>query len=326
MKTPKVKGLGRALKRILLLWAYLTFCGDNMELKQIAENVHYIPHVTNIGVIKSGEAAVLIDSGVDDDTGRRIMRLLESQHLQLKAIINTHFHADHCGGNAYLKNKTGAVIYASEVEADFIQHPYLQPFCLFSGANPPVELQNKLVMATPSKVDYIIKNEEKTLDVGGIRVEIVRLPGHSPNQIGVKINDVVFSADAVFSEDILNKHKLPYLVNVEKQKETLNCLKALNTKLLVPSHGEPANDPVPMVDAYEKIINDVEGYLLDMLKEEKTTEQAMKSLCDRHDVEVGKVNQYFLMHTITLAYLSCLRNKGQLVLAFRDNILYWRKQ
>jgi hypothetical protein len=47
-----------------------------MELKQIAENVYYIPHVTNIGLIKSGDAAVLIDSGVDDDTGRRIMRLL----------------------------------------------------------------------------------------------------------------------------------------------------------------------------------------------------------------------------------------------------------
>jgi glyoxylase-like metal-dependent hydrolase (beta-lactamase superfamily II) len=246
--------------------------------------------------------------------------------LQPKAVINTHFHADHCGGNAYIKNKTGAVIYASEFEANFIQHPYLQPFCLFSGANPPVELQNKLVMATPSKVDYIIKNEEKTLDIGGIHVEIIRFPGHSPNQIGIKIGDVVFCADAVFSEEILNKHKLPYVVNVEKQKETLNRLKDLNTKLLVPSHGGLVTDAAPLVVAYEKIISDVEGYLLGALKEEKTAEQAMKALCDHFDVEVGRANQYFLMHTITLAYLSYLRNKGQLVLAFRDNVLYWKRQ
>jgi glyoxylase-like metal-dependent hydrolase (beta-lactamase superfamily II) len=297
-----------------------------MELKQISENVYYIPHVTNIGVIKSGDSAVLIDSGVDDDTGRRIMRMLDCHRLHPKAVISTHFHADHCGGNAYIRNKTGAAIYASEFEADFIQHPYLQPFCLFSGANPPVELQNKLVMATPSKVDYIIKKEEKTLDIGEIDLEIIPLPGHSPNQIGIKINGVVFSADAVFSEEILNKHKLPYLVDVEKQKETLSLLRSLNAKLLVPSHGEPVTDAAPMIDAFEKIISEVEEYLLGTLKEEKTTEQTMKALCDRYAVEVGKANQYFLMHTITLAYLSYLRNKGQLVLSFRDNVLYWKKQ
>ena len=306
--------------------AYVTFCGDKMELKQIAENVYYIPHVTNIGVIENGDQAILIDSGVDDDTGRRIMRLLESQHLQLKAIVNTHFHADHCGGNAYLKNKTNATIYAAEVEADFIQHPYLQPFCLFAGANPPKDLQNKLVMATPSKVDHIIKAEETVLEIDGVCMDILRLPGHSPNQIGIKTGDVVFCADALFSEEVLNKHKLPYLVDVEKQKATLSLLKNISAKYFLPSHGEPATDAQLMVNAYEKIIDGVEEYLLKVLEEEKTTEQTMKALCDRYNIEATKVNQYFLMHTITSAYLSSLRNKGQVAIELRSNALYWKRQ
>jgi len=297
-----------------------------MELKQIVDDIYYIPHVTNIGVVKDGDAAILVDSGVDEDTGRRILRLLESRHLQPKAVINTHFHADHCGGNAYIKSKTGATIFASEIEACFIQYPYLQPFCLFSGANPPPELQNKLVMATQSKVDQVIKEEEKSLDIDGIHMDIMRLPGHSPNQIGLKVNEVVFSADAVFSEDILRKHKLPYLVNVEKQKETLSCLRNLEMKWLVPSHGEPTINAVPMVDAYEKIIDVVEKYLLGILGEEKSTGQVVKALCDNFGVEVERANQYFLMHTIASAYLSYLRTQGQVGLLFRTNDICWKRQ
>jgi len=297
-----------------------------MELKQVGDNFYYIPHVTNIGLIKNGDFAVLIDSGVDDDTGKKILRILESQHLQLKAIINTHFHSDHCGGNSYLKSKTGAAIYASDIEADFIQHPYLQPFCLFSGANPPMELQNKLVMAAASKVDCIIKSQEDVVEIGGVAVNVLSLPGHSPNQIGIKFNDVVFSADAVFSQEILSKHKLPYLVNVEKQKETLNRLRDLNLKLLVPSHGEPTSNAAPMIDAYVKIIDNAVDHLLTVLVEEKTTEQAVKSLCDRFGVEAARANQYFLMHTITQAYLSYLRGNGLVALEFRGNMLYWKRR
>lgn len=78
-----------------------------MELKQITDTIYYISNPTNVGVIKDGKTVILIDSGIDDDVGRRILRILDSEGMYPKAIINTHSHADHCSANAYIKEKQG---------------------------------------------------------------------------------------------------------------------------------------------------------------------------------------------------------------------------
>ena len=62
-----------------------------MELKRIKDGIHYIPNSTNIGVIDVGEKTViLIDTGIDDSIGKRILKLLEDRGLSVVAIINTH--------------------------------------------------------------------------------------------------------------------------------------------------------------------------------------------------------------------------------------------
>lgn len=42
-----------------------------MDLKQISDNVYYIPNRANIGVIRDGGTVILIDSGIDDYTGKK---------------------------------------------------------------------------------------------------------------------------------------------------------------------------------------------------------------------------------------------------------------
>jgi glyoxylase-like metal-dependent hydrolase (beta-lactamase superfamily II) len=48
-----------------------------------------------------GNEAILIDSGLDKDSGKKILKLLESRGFSLKFIINTHSNADHTGGNRF---------------------------------------------------------------------------------------------------------------------------------------------------------------------------------------------------------------------------------
>ncbi|MFW9997805.1 MAG: MBL fold metallo-hydrolase, partial [Candidatus Odinarchaeota archaeon] len=98
-----------------------------MELRKITDDVHYIPNPVNIGVVRTGEESViLIDTGLDQNTAKKILKLLEGNGLTVKAIINTHSHADHCGGNNYMQ-KAGASIYAPEIESAIIQFPILEP-------------------------------------------------------------------------------------------------------------------------------------------------------------------------------------------------------
>ena len=47
-----------------------------MELKKITENTYYIPGLTNLGLFVEDKKVILIDSGNDESTGRKIFRLL----------------------------------------------------------------------------------------------------------------------------------------------------------------------------------------------------------------------------------------------------------
>lgn len=245
--------------------------------------------------------------------------------LHPKAIINTHSHADHCGGNAYFKEKKNVTIYASEIESGIIQYPILEPLYFFSGASPIRDLENKFLMAKPSHVDYIIKNGEERLFIDGIELGIISLPGHSPNQIGIEVEDILFCADSVFSKYALRTHKIPFYIDIDKQKETLNFLKNSKYKLYIPSHAEPTENIMDLVEANMEIIEDVEQYLLENINDSKTTEQILKNLCDHYNIEIKTGQEYYLMNTVTMAYLSSLYKRGNLNYVIRENSLFWEK-
>ncbi len=186
-----------------------------MELSKITSNVWYIPNVVNIGVVRDDDdSVILIDTGIDRSIGKKIINLLSEEKFKIKAILNTHSHADHCGGNNYIKKATGAEIYAPEIESTIIQTPYLEPWYLYSGAAPLGDLQNKFLMAEPSEVDFVIPKNQRTLKFEEIELKIVPIPGHSLNQIGFEIDSVFFCADTLFSESILAKYKVPFLTDL----------------------------------------------------------------------------------------------------------------
>lgn len=61
----------------------------------------------NLGyVLISADRAIAVDPGADG----YILNLLRQKNLELKAIVNTHGHSDHTGGNVALQRATGAGI------------------------------------------------------------------------------------------------------------------------------------------------------------------------------------------------------------------------
>ncbi|MHA2298048.1 MAG: MBL fold metallo-hydrolase [Candidatus Hodarchaeales archaeon] len=296
-------------------------------LREITDETFFIPNPVNIGVVKTGKSVILIDTGLDRNTGKKVLKLLEGNGLSVKTIINTHSHADHCGGNNYIKDKTGATIHAPELESAIIQYPFLEPLYLFSGASPLKDLKNKFLMAQPSVVDRVIKKDERKLEFDEIEIELnlLPLPGHAPNQIGIEVDEVLFCADSVFSEEVLAKHKIPFNVDIDDQKETLKFLKNTSHRFYVPCHAEPRDNISGLVDANLKVLNRVEEYLLDRLQTRKTTEQVLKETCDHHQIHLNGPQQYYLMNATIMAYLSSLHDRGLLAVDVKDNALSWQK-
>ncbi|MDR2136737.1 MAG: MBL fold metallo-hydrolase [Synergistaceae bacterium] len=88
-----------------------------MELKQLGERTWYIPGRVNVGYYEENGQGYLIDTGLDDEQGRKLLKLLneERQGVPLRAIVNTHSNADHIGANALVQKRTGCQVWATRI-------------------------------------------------------------------------------------------------------------------------------------------------------------------------------------------------------------------
>jgi glyoxylase-like metal-dependent hydrolase (beta-lactamase superfamily II) len=290
-----------------------------VEIKRLTERVAYVPNPVNIGVVYTESTAVLVDSGLDESVPRKISRLLEKPPLYL---INTHSHADHCGGNAFLKKRFSTRVFAPKMEKEIIENTVFEPFYLY-GAHPPGELRNKFLMADPSAVDEAI--EEGTITIESVDLEIVPLSGHSPNQIGVAVDGVLFCADAVFSEETLRKHRIFVIYSVEKFLETLDFLEKTNYSCYVPSHGEVTRDIGELVEKNRKTVENIINAVLEITVNPVSTDELMKQLFNRFEITLENLTQYILYRSTVHAYLSFLLDRKEIEREFRDNVLVWRQ-
>lgn len=293
-----------------------------VELVEISKNIAYIPGAVNIGVLRNGERCAVIDTGLDKDSGRNIRKVLEAEGLKLEAIINTHSHADHFGGNDYLARNLKAKVYAPRIESGIIRNPILEPIYLFNGATPIRNLRNKFVLAKPSPVDVII--EPGKLEIIGLEVEIIALPGHCFNQIGVLVEDVLFCADTVFSTRVLVKYKIPVVQDVKSHIETLDKLEGTNHRFYVPAHTRPREDLKELIgknrDTTLGIIRDIK----DILDTPKTTEHVVSELATKYGLDLTVVQQYYLIQMTIMAYLGYLYDDKQLEIEMEGNLLHWK--
>ncbi len=169
------------------------------ELIQVSDNCYYIQSPAKIGLVRvSDDSAVLIDSGNDKDAGRKVLKILNQQGWRLNAIYNTHSNADHIGGNKYLQDKTGCVIYAPDIEAAFTRHTILEPSFLYGGY-PPSNLRHKFLMAQESNVQVLSQ------DVLPEDWELIDLPGHFFDMAGFRTGDgIVYLADCLSSLSLIH--------------------------------------------------------------------------------------------------------------------------
>lgn len=287
-----------------------------MELIKVGEKTLYIKNNTNIGVYKINDNDVyLIDTGNDKEAGRKILKILSENNLNVKGIINTHSNADHIGGNKMIQERTDALIYSDGIEVDIINHPILEPSILYGGY-PFKNLQNKFLMAKESNAKQI-----ENLPEG---LEYFKIKGHFFDMIGIKTSDdVYFLGDSLFSEETISKYRIFFIYNVKEYLETLDFLNTLEGTLFIPSHVEETKNIKELIKINRNKINEIVNYLLNICKVEKTLEDILKEVFDYYKLTINET-QYVLISSTIKSYLSYLIDEEKIEYYFNCNKMYFK--
>ncbi len=275
-----------------------------------------------MGLIVGDEGqGLLIDTGLDKDAARKLRRSLGELGVELEAIIITHAHADHFGGGHYLVRSLGVPVYAPALEAAVIANPILEPLYLFGGAEPPKELRSKFLLAKPCPVAGII--EPGPTSFAGIEVEVISLPGHAPNQIGVAYGDVLFCADAFFPPEVLEKHKIPFCVNIDLALETLERLAESSYAHFAPGHGDPLDSVEEVVRLNAARLREIKGLVYGLLARPRQSQELLKGVCDFYGLRMEIASSFYLNYATIHAALSSLQAEGKVGMRLEGNALLW---
>ena len=140
----------------------------------------------NVYVIDDGAGTIVVDPSCHADD---ILGTLGDRPLD--AIFVTHYHSDHTGALAELKQRTGAKVYASAEDAVYIRNPR-------KVGTSPVPLQD------PCDVDVELADGD-IIQVGNMTWKFMLTPGHSKGSgcfycatQDERLRSVLLSGDTLF--------------------------------------------------------------------------------------------------------------------------------
>lgn len=140
--------------------------------------------------------AVVIDPVLDYDPAssktstaslEKLADFIRKEHLRVHYALETHPHADHLSGGQWLKQQFGAKVAIGEGVRG-VQKTF----------KPLFEREDLSTDGSP--FDHLIA-EGEILEAGSLRIEAIATPGHTPACMSYKIEDAVFTGDALFIED-----------------------------------------------------------------------------------------------------------------------------
>ena len=135
----------------------------------------------------TGEA-IVFDPG---DEAARLLRELEKLKLKPVAFVQTHCHCDHIGGLTEMKAAfPAAPLYVPEAEKEWLSRPTLN-LSYFMGAS-----------ITGPKPDILV-NENDVLELAGVKLKAILVPGHSPGGTAYFVEDTESKKFHLICGDIL---------------------------------------------------------------------------------------------------------------------------
>ena len=199
--------------------------------ERVAENVFSFQSdvyaQVNAGVIAGPNWAVVIDTLAYPEETLAIREFVEQGlKVPVRYVINTHYHADHSWGSCFFP---GAFVISSVLCRKLLDERGKPSLEETRQQNPGLFRQVRITLP-----HLTFEQGELGLQVGKKTLKLMALPGHSPDGIGVLVEEdrVLYTGDIMMP--------LPYFVdgNIDQMETSLKSLLLMGLENIIQGHGD----------------------------------------------------------------------------------------
>lgn len=270
-------------------------------MEQVSKRVFVDPDYggCTVGAIVTDAGVILVDSPKQPSRSRDWLNYIAA-FGDVRYLINTEHHVDHTFGNAFLP---GTVVANKAISDRFWEDSPI-------GPNPMKSPRDYIKRTDPSGLAlaqaYVAREPELTFDsnmtiaIGGVRVELILMPGHTAAETAVYIPEegVLFASDNVFNRVMIWYHDaLPF-----QWLTTLENMQRMAVDLVVPGHGPPAGPEllVAMHESVSGVIHQVVGAIEGGISREEAIARLefadWHMVAEDHRAFAPQLQKYFVGH------------------------------
>jgi glyoxylase-like metal-dependent hydrolase (beta-lactamase superfamily II) len=256
-----------------------------VSVEQVAERIYRVPSILGPRrfaqwLVVGDERLLLVDSGIDGTIADHVVPALAElgrRPEEITDVVVTHADVDHYGGDAELRRVApGARIRASREDRPWIEsweviarerYGWYRRHGLDYDEATWAWLHEAAGPDTP--LDGTVADGE-ILDLGGIEVEVLSLPGHSPGHLGVfhRVSGTAIVMDAVLERGLYTTAdeliSPPPYGSVPAYRATVARLRELAPVRLGTSHYAPVEGRQAVdafLDATAAFVDDLEAFV-----------------------------------------------------------------
>jgi glyoxylase-like metal-dependent hydrolase (beta-lactamase superfamily II) len=280
-----------------------------MHRERVSENVFWFQSElyaqVTAGVVAGPQWAVLIDTLATPEETLQIREFIEHElSLQVRYVINTHYHADHTWGNCFFP---GATIVSHALCREFMRDKGIPSLEAAKKQNTALR-QVKIVLP-----HLTFENGELNLRVGKKNLILSQAMGHSSDGISVLVEEdrILFAGDAFMP--------LPYIVdgNLDELVASIKKVGRMGLENIVQGHGD-----IVLRGEIEAAVKENLAYLSAIRKHVRIALKRKSPLeyldevgieeCGKSRVYLGGLAEQLHRHNMRGLYKIMLENKDNL--------------
>ncbi len=245
---------------------------------KISPHVYLIPDekvgmVPNVGIIVGSRATLVVDPGMGLKSGQAVLREVEKVSKNKDVyIVNTHFHPEHTTGD--IAFPPSAKLLRSAAQQADVEDMGMKWVAIFAARSP---MLTDVLQGSTFRAPAEIFDKDKTLDLGGVRVKMLRLgPAHTRGDTAVFVEN----EGVLFSGDLAMKQLFPAFATPQSRLSSwltsLDALDALRPTQVIGAHYDKGD--AAMIGAYRGFLTALRDRVAEMKKQGKSSDETATTL------------------------------------------------